>query len=104
MKVQLLTLRDDFPGLAKIEKPWPATKVTLVAGQVLVLPAAVMVAERSLGGRLSYGFRLPFWISADAPGFISAYKHMEATYPAHPHKRQMAAMFKAYSEVMAAAP
>ena len=67
-------------------------RVTLVAGNILVLQAAVIVLERTLEGRACYGFRFPFLFQHEADVFDAALRHIEKTYPSHPHKPQMLAM------------
>lgn len=74
------------------------TRVQLVAGNVLILPAGSIVMERSVGGQPSYGFRLPYLSFGQAEVFNSAFDHTKTTWPRHPHMPQMESMRKIYND------
>ena len=74
------------------------SRVTLVPGNILVLPTAVIVLERTLGERACYGFRLPFLFLHESSQFDASLTHIEKTFPSHPHKPQMLAMQQQYRD------
>ena len=76
-----------------------AVRVVLSASTVLVVPPATMLAEKSLNGGASYGFRLPFMYGDHREQWRRAYMSVKQTYADHPHMPQMTAIDKAFSQM-----
>ena len=98
MQTELYKKVQDFSnqGLEEFAKVAKPAHVLLLPGEVLVLPAAAVVAERAVGGKVSYGFRLPFLSPPQKDVFLATLEHVAAAFPKHPHMPQMQAMRTAY--------